>query len=286
MSVSFNSTKMKEFYIRSLSTFFIFPPAMLAVYYGGFLYYALLFIAIIIAGWEWNNIVGGWQFGIDAMTLITVVAVSMTLFFMNYKLLGIIIILTGSYLTYVVAILRHKSEQSAVFPEYLNRQKWFFLGSIYLSLGFCSLAYLVNTDVTGITLIWVFLATICSDTFAYIFGSIIKGKKIIPQISPNKSWSGFIAATVSTTVISYLFALYVDSTNEIAVLLTGLFIAFFAHFGDILESSIKRYLKVKDSSNIIPGHGGVLDRIDAIIFVAFYISLITVILGVSPLYLK
>ncbi|MDR0484298.1 MAG: phosphatidate cytidylyltransferase [Alphaproteobacteria bacterium] len=198
---------------------------------------------------------------------------------------GLIIILVGAYLAYVLSKIRARSEKTPVIPEYVKRPNWFFWGTIYLSLAFSGLSYLTNTDTTGLTLIWVFLATVCNDVFAYIFGSIIKGKKIAPKISPGKTWSGFIAAALSTTILSYFFAMATGSKNELLIMGIGFFMAFFAHFGDMLESSFKRYLKIKDTSNLIPGHGGILDRIDAVVMVALFISVLSIILGKSPLYL-
>lgn len=279
------TSKMKEFYTRTASAIVLFPPVFFAVWNGGLLYFSLLFIAVILTGWEWNKIAGNWSFGIDSMFLITVIMLITTTSFMDYVSLSIVIMLLGAYITYLLSRIRAKSEKTPVIPEYLNRPIWFFWGTIYLSLAFGGLSYLVNTDYTGLTLIWVLLATIFNDTFAYIFGSIIGGKKIAPKISPGKSWSGFIAAALSTTMLSYFFALAIGSKNELLVMLIGFFMAFFAHFGDMLESSLKRYLKIKDTSNLIPGHGGILDRIDAVVMVALFISIVSIILGKSPLYL-
>lgn|GEM_PF-2036790 len=284
-NIESKKSKMSEFYTRTMSALVIFPVAFYAVWTGGFLYFLLLFTAAILAGWEWNKIAGNWSFGIDSMFLITVVMLAMTTFFMKYIGIGLIIIFAGAYLAYVLSKIRARSEKSPVVPEYIKRPIWFFWGTIYLSFAFSGLAYLTNTDNTGITLMWVFLATVCNDVFAYIFGSIIKGKKIAPKISPGKTWSGFIAAAISTTGLSYIFALYVGSKNELLVMGIGFCMAFFAHFGDMLESSLKRYLKIKDTSNLIPGHGGILDRIDAVLMVAIFISVVSIILGKSPLYL-
>ncbi len=283
------SSKMKEFYIRTGSALILFPPVFFAIWNGGLLYFSLLFVAVILTGWEWNKIAGNWSFGIDSMFLITVVMLVTTTSFMDYISLAIMLMLIGAYITYILSRIRGKAEKIPMVPEYLNRPVWFFWGVIYLSLAFGGLAYLVNVDplgITNITLMWVFLATIFNDIFAYIFGSIIKGRKIAPKISPGKSWSGFIAAALSTTFLSYFFAITIGSKNELLIMLIGFFMAFFAHFGDMLESSFKRYLKIKDTSNLIPGHGGILDRIDAVVMVALFISIISILLGTSPLYIK
>jgi phosphatidate cytidylyltransferase len=282
------SSKMSNFYTRALTTFFIFPPVLYAVYAGGFLYFVLLFAIILLAGYEWSNICGKWSFGLDGMSLITVMMLSMTVFFMAKTLssivLGIGIMLLGTYLTYILAKIRSKSELAPVIPSYLNRPKWIGIGCLYLSLGFSSMAYVANVDYSGYTLIWVLLATVFNDVFAYIFGSIIGGKKIAPKVSPGKSWSGFVSAAISTAILGYLFSLFLNTNNGLFMIIFGAFMALFAHLGDMIESAFKRYINIKDTSNIIPGHGGVLDRIDAILMTAIFTAVISIILGKSPLF--
>ncbi|MFL1781095.1 Phosphatidate cytidylyltransferase [Candidatus Hepatincolaceae symbiont of Richtersius coronifer] len=278
------NTKTNQFYTRTLSTLILFPPIFYAIYSGGLLYFMVLFGALLLAGYEWNNICGKWSFGLDGMTLITFVMMSITAFYMDQILLGLIIIIIGAYLTYSVAILRGKSEAKAVFPEHLHRPRWIFIGFIYLAIGFSAMAYLPNLDPYGYTLLWVFLGTIFNDIFAYIFGSIISGKKIAPKISPGKSWSGFIFAGLSTTLLTYLFAILLDSKNELLLMFFGFLLAVFAHIGDFLESWFKRYLQVKDTSGLIPGHGGILDRLDGLFGGAVYVVGLGLILGKSPLF--
>jgi phosphatidate cytidylyltransferase len=275
---------MSNFYLRTISTIFIFPPVLYAVWSGDILYFALVCLIILLSGYEWNNICGRWTLSLDGMVMITFMMLAATSFYMSKFYIAISFVLIGSYLTYLLAKIRSKSEVAHIIPSFLNRPKWLALGSLYLGLGFSSMAFLGSIDPYGITIIWVFLATVCNDVFAYIFGSIIKGKKIAPSISPGKSWSGFMAAAISTSILTYIFAVYLSSKHDIFLIIVGLFIAFFAHLGDMLESAFKRYIGIKDTSNLIPGHGGILDRVDAIIMVSIFIAVLGLILGKSPLF--
>ncbi len=277
-------SKMSNFYTRTISTMFILPPVLYSVWEGGLLYFLLIFLVLVIAGYEFANICGRWSFSFDGMIMTTFMMLSATSFFLGKVVWGAVFIFLTVYLTYMVASMRYKSEKIPVVPSHLKRTKWLTLGSLYLSLGFSSMMYLAHVDETGVTILWVFLATVCNDVFAYIFGSLIGGKKIAPSISPNKSWSGFIAAAISTMVLTYLFGMYVNSSSEILLLSVGLLLAVFAHMGDMIESAFKRYLGIKDTSNIIPGHGGILDRIDAVLMVAFVVAVLGLILGKSPLF--
>jgi phosphatidate cytidylyltransferase len=278
------SAKLSNFYQRSLSALVLFPMAMYIVYTGGLLLFSLIFVAILIAVYEWNNICGRWSFSIDGMALSSFVMLTFTTIFMEKMLLATIFFILGIYVSYFLAKLRSKTELKALVPSYINRPLWFALGMLYMGLGFGSIAYVHNLDYYHITLVWVFLATVFNDVFAYIFGSLIGGKKIAPKISPGKSYSGLIFACLSTGLLSYGFAIYLKSNNELKVVLIGLFLGVVAHFGDMLESAIKRYLNIKDTSNLIPGHGGILDRIDALVMVSFFVSIISFIMGKSPLF--
>ncbi len=124
---------------------------------------------------------------------------------------------------------------------------------ILVDLFFFILIYLNNFD-DRIIFILIFISFL-NDTVAYIVGKTIGGPLIIPNISPNKTWSG----TLSSFLVSYSF-LYILNFNLIECLL----IALSLFFGDLLFSQIKRKYSIKDFSNIIPGHGGILDRIDSI----------------------
>ena len=117
-------------------------------------------------------------------------------------------------------------------------------------------------------MIWImFIGTWSSDTFAYFTGSAIGRHKLCPSISPNKTIEGFAGALAGTTAVvaglGYFFSL---PLYELAGL--GLAIAILATLGDLVESVAKRYTGIKDSGNIIPGHGGVWDRFDSVLFTA------------------
>ena len=116
-----------------------------------------------------------------------------------------------------------------------------------------------------------------SDISAYLFGSILKGPKIIPNISPNKRISGSVFALV----FSILASIYLQLSDYLLInIILGFLISFFGQLGDLIESMYKRKQGVKDSGNLIPGHGGFLDRLDSLllstifIFVPVYFNLI------------
>ena len=109
------------------------------------------------------------------------------------------------------------------------------------------------------------------DIGGFIVGCNLKGPKLAPKISPNKTWSGLIGGIVLAMAVSYLYIYLVvrdDKGMHMFFVVLGGLIAAISQIGDLIESAIKRKLGIKDSSSLIPGHGGVFDRIDGLIFAA------------------
>ena len=123
-----------------------------------------------------------------------------------------------------------------------------------------------NNGGRGLLLFLVFLTEI-NDVLQFTFGKIFGKRKIIPSVSPNKTWEGFLGGLICTTILGYFLGFLTPLTN-FEVLFASFIIAFAGFSGDIVLSSIKRDIGVKDTSEAIPGHGGILDRIDSLSFAA------------------
>lgn len=111
-------------------------------------------------------------------------------------------------------------------------------------------------------------ATWASDTFAYFVGRAIGKHKLAPLLSPKKTVEGAVGGLLGAVLIGYLFGTFNPQLNMTAVILLGVLIGIASLMGDLVESAFKRQAKVKDSSQIIPGHGGVLDRFDSLLLTA------------------
>lgn len=130
-------------------------------------------------------------------------------------------------------------------------------------------------------LLFVFILTWIFDTFAYLIGTKYGKHKMIPNISPNKSWEGFIAGLIISVIISFvLFNLdfFSNETNSTLLIIIGFILPFTATIGDLTVSQFKRRAGVKDTGTIIPGHGGILDRIDALMITIPIVFILTKIL--------
>ena len=151
------------------------------------------------------------------------------------------------------------------------------LGVLWVGGGLGSLLLLRDIPLDGRLVIFtVLLAVFADDTAAYVVGRAIGRHKMAPTISPGKSWEGFVGGTVAAMAVAF-FAMY--NTDFLTIpesLALGAAVAFSSTLGDLFESAIKRDLGVKDSGKILAGHGGVLDRIDSILWAgpaAFYVVL-------------
>lgn len=153
------------------------------------------------------------------------------------------------------------------FPKLL----FIILGTFYVGFSiYWVIPYLALNE--GWKLIfWLLFLVWSTDSFAYLGGRMMGGPKLAPSISPNKTWSGFMAGMVGGTFVGYSAGLW---------LLPGIFsfaaiivLVLVAQAGDLLESQAKRWSQVKDSSSLIPGHGGLLDRLDSFLAVSFALAL-------------
>jgi phosphatidate cytidylyltransferase len=154
------------------------------------------------------------------------------------------------------------------------------IGNAYIFIGFF-LAWVLTTNLSWIMMTIILSLTFLSDIGGYIFGNILKGPKLVPSISPKKTWSGALGAIWTTVTGGYLLTLtpYYDHTflSFLPAPLLFAMISAVAQAGDLLESWCKRSLNVKDSSHLIPGHGGVLDRLDSVIAVVYMVSILMAI---------
>ena len=159
--------------------------------------------------------------------------------------------------------------------------------SIFFIINHIEAFTTLNIEVPYLSLIFIIFIwgiALLSDTFAYLVGSTLRGPKLCPKISPNKSWSGAIGGVIGGVlmgVITYLLIRNIDCLNIILtgtkinlawlMILGGLGSAV-SQVGDIFESYLKRKAGVKDSGNFMPGHGGMLDRVDALMFALVFVG--------------
>lgn len=157
-------------------------------------------------------------------------------------------------------------------------------GVLYVSVAGMSLAWLRNLPENGLeTVSFLVGVVIAMDIGAYAAGRTFGGPKMAPKISPGKTWSGLLGGATCAGGVGVVAAVISGQTALFAFAVLGVFLGLAAQGGDLIESALKRRHNVKDSGTLIPGHGGVLDRLDGFLTVAPLAGLLVWIYGGSPL---
>lgn len=168
---------------------------------------------------------------------------------------------------------------TAIFLVLLGRGSWWLPGGIvYAGLSGISLAAIRGDNQAGfVATLFIFAVVWGTDILAYFVGRAIGGPKLAPRISPGKTWSGAIGGTVAGVAASGLLTLGVFSRLSLWTMALAFLLSVASQIGDLFESFIKRRFGVKDSSHLIPGHGGVMDRVDGLVFACFAVFLLTLV---------
>ena len=229
------------------------------------LYFYLIMLLIGgVTWWEFShNLFGADRRGLFGLALAGWLAVANGAFFYgpSGQSLGLVIGLALGAAYCMWALERESG------PVLLNLLGRFALGHLYLSFLMSFFLMLKKVDHGGQWLIYLLVVTIAADTGAYYVGRKYQGPKLAPKISPNKTVSGLVGGAVAAMLISGLFSLILPSGAGVLIMLSlGLFLGFWGAVGDLFESAIKRAIDIKDSSNLLMGHGGFWDRLDSLIF--------------------
>lgn len=260
---------MKNLLIRSLSGIVFLVMVMGSVFLGATVFQFLMLAFCLIGLQEFTRFrpmtfTGSFD---DRLLLISGVLLFTIFYFVQTGLLGInalslVVIIMLAII--IITLLRNSSASIAKISETI-------FGLIYIVIPFFIMTEFYQTDTpTGLPelLIGFFIILWFNDVFAYIVGSLIGRTKLFEKVSPKKTWEGTVGGTVLSLLSAYLISTFFLSINITDWLVIGLIISIFATLGDLTESMFKRQANIKDSGNIMPGHGGVLDRFDGLLLAA------------------
>jgi phosphatidate cytidylyltransferase len=257
--VTANSTsKWSDLAVRVSSALVLAPLALAAVWLGGYWYSVFIILLGVMIAREWTDIVHGGnskQFFLHAAAaLLAATAIG------SAEIALIIIPMVLS----IALVIAGKQPKSA----------WSICGVAYVALPILALTMLRTDNQWGLKAIsWCMVIVWAADTLAYFAGRIIGGPKLAPKLSPKKTWAGMGGAIVGAALASAIFSAYFGLSYMPLMALAAQF-AVVEQGGDILESALKRHYNVKDSGDLIPGHGGVLDRVDGLLAVVFVACLL------------
>jgi phosphatidate cytidylyltransferase len=230
------------------------------VFAGGVLFWGGAIVGALIAAWEYGQMMktGGYHPAPAIILPFTALLIADG-YFPQYNLLPLILSLA------MLGALAWQLFQHSETPT----ADWAITvaGGLYIGWGMAHVVALRETP-QGLYWVWVLLlCTWASDSFAYFTGRAIGKRKLWPRHSPNKTWEGLAGGVVASVAVAAMFAVF-GALSWLTALLAGLTIPIAGLFGDLSISMMKRDVKVKDSSNLFPGHGGFLDRIDSLLFIA------------------
>ena len=163
-------------------------------------------------------------------------------------------------------------------------------GAFYIGLPILSMMYIAyysgynDLSYSYTYILWLIFVVWATDIGGYILGKSIGGPKLVPKISPKKTWAGLLGGMAFSALVTYVFVLtmnhYYDSQlNMVYFVLSSVLLAVISQAGDIFESSIKRRMNLKDSSQLIPGHGGIFDRVDGLLFASVVLAIYILIMN-------
>ncbi len=249
--------KFGGLFVRLLSAIVLIPPVIAIVWYGEIWFLGLLVFAGILMMMEWLKLTK-----VEGLTNQVVAIGALLLVLLKtaqnpewaYHIYFIALTLGLVILSYVYSMMK------------MRDMAWITLGIFYVLLPLLALLWIreqLPDEDARFIVFWIFLLVWGTDIGGYFAGKTFGGPKLAPNVSPNKTWSGLMGGMVLAGLLSQLvWGIFALSRIELFAASAGL--AVFAQAGDLIESAIKRRFDVKDSGGIIPGHGGILDRVDGL----------------------
>jgi phosphatidate cytidylyltransferase len=255
-----------ELALRIASGLVLAPLAVAIAYVGGWPFAVFWGTAAMIVLWEWTSLVA------DADRRAVLMAGLATF------VLALLLAQTDHLLASVIVAIMGSLGAAALAPN--DRRIWVVAGVPYA--GAIALAPVILRDDPEygfIAIVFLYAVVWSTDIAAYFAGRAIGGPKLMPRVSPKKTWSGAVGGTVAAVIVALIVARVAGLAGFFAIALIAVVLSILAQIGDLFESFLKRRFGVKDSGHLIPGHGGLMDRLDGFVTVAVLAVLIGLLRG-------
>jgi phosphatidate cytidylyltransferase len=248
--------------VRALSALVLAIPALAMVYVGAPLFDIVFGLVSLLMAFEWDRLCAGPRSAPknDPATWALFAAVIACVLAAVLQAHQLALWLTPAGFAAVFVIARGIDRRAPLLQA---------LGALYIGIPLVALIWLrADPQVGRITLFWLLGLVWATDTGALFAGRTIGGPKLAPVVSPNKTWAGLFGGVLAAALLGAVFTLFDDGSPLLLAMLVSAALAVVAQGGDLVESMVKRYFGVKDSGALIPGHGGIFDRVDGLLAVA------------------
>jgi phosphatidate cytidylyltransferase len=235
--------------LRVVSAVVLAPLALLTAYLGGWPFALFWGAAALAVLWEWIALVAGPTYRVMFSSSAGALAIAGFLAWIGRPAAAVLMVGLGALAAAIFA------------PP--DRRMWVMLGTAYAGSLLLAPMFLRADQAYGFAVIVLLFAIVwTTDILGYFAGRAFGGPKLLPAVSPKKTWSGAIAGTTGAMIVAPLIAGLFGTSNTRAILVIAVILSVLAQLGDLFESWVKRHFGAKDSSQLIPGHGGVMDRLD------------------------
>jgi phosphatidate cytidylyltransferase len=264
---------MKEVIVRFLSGVLYISIFLFSLFISREWYIGLLFILAVITLNEFLKLV-------NLKGIIVYIILAISFYFLCYKEINSSIILILLSVTILVNLFLIR-DTLVLNKTSLFKSKRYFCIIFYIISGFVFLSLIpfTNKVFEPKIILGIFILVWTNDTFAYLVGKGVGKRKLMEKISPKKTIEGFFGGMAGALLASFIFFKFTSIYNLIFWLFLALLVSVLGTIGDLIQSKFKRLAGVKDSGNIMPGHGGVYDRLDSIIFASPFIYLFIIIIN-------
>lgn len=267
--------------VRRIATAVFFVLVMLGGLYGGRYSFVFLFALITaLCLWEFYTmaltrhnrrdlirVFLGLTLGLMPFILSSIIQLDLAINRSDFVAVSSLLIFPLIFLAFIYELYMNSARP-------FENVAYLILGMIYIGVPFALLDFIAfdGNYFHADTVFGLLLMTWANDTGAYVIGSRLGRHKLFPRISPKKTWEGSFGGLIVTLLIAFVLGFFFNELTRTNWLILGLIVVVFGSFGDLVESMLKRSFEVKDSGNILPGHGGLLDRFDGFIFLLPYAS--------------
>lgn len=249
------------------------PPVLLAVWWGRPAFEAVILTAAAVMAYEWARLCQGGRIGPSGWILVAGVLAIVFAVIWHGVASGLVVMLVAIVIVHIAA-----------HAESVEEPRWLTLGVIAAGAPCAALIWLRADPAYGLaTCLWLIATVWATDIGAYFCGRAIGGPRLAPTISPKKTWAGLAGGMASAAAVGWIATAFVEGARPALLAPLGAALAVIAQIGDLSESGFKRHFGAKDSGCIIPGHGGLLDRVDGFITAAPTVALLSWLAGRSLL---